>query len=370
MTLHILDSLPEVGANPTFGNSGVMNLDALAKAANTTPDILTMGRSSYNDWLQEQNERTIDREVDRMNRDAAPGFGQYLAEQLRLTLAEVLQEAKPPLSMVDNIPRDPTIVGTGFREWEQYKMEHTGSAAYFDGNPRDVPSVDVGMRKQTGKVYPFITGFKMSMWDEGAAQRADFQLRSNLMMAVNDVMPRFVNTQIITGSESPRVFGLNNHPFLGRTVLPDTIGPSTASETIEANLHAVANFRAQESKTRYSPTGILMGQKALDYLSNKKLNTAGSTSTSILQAFLDSNRYIREVREAPEFDDFAGTGLGMMLLYRMGEASSLSYIQPYEPRMIPVQVQGFNQHYYIHSMFGGVRSRNPLDVFLVLYTYG
>lgn len=364
MTLPILNNLPAVGNRPIFEEAGLLSLDSMATECQCSVDMLTLPYGEYQDWLQAENERRLD-----ACDAAAEGVGLYLAEELRLVLAEVLTEERPPMSMLDAIPRDTQVNGDGFREWIQYKVEHVGKAGYADGNPRDIPTVDVGHRKETGKIYPFVTGFKMSIWDMAAAQRASFMLRSNLSAAVNEVMPRFVNDQIVSGSENPRVFGLNNHPFLGRTVLPGTIGVSTAPETIEANLHAMANLRAEESKTRFAPNVIRMGTKAVNYLANKKLNTAGG-QVSILQSFLDSNRYINSVEEAPELDDFMGTGLGLMLFHREGDSRSLSYIQPYLPRLLPVQIQGFNQSYYLHSMYGGLRSRTPLDVLLTFYTFG
>lgn len=301
--------------------------------------------------------------INAMRLDAvSPGRGLFLARQLEHMYNEVLRTEYAPKNAFDLFELD-NRVPVGAATHTVRRIDHLGSARYHRGDSNDQPTVDVEQDEESFPVHPIVTGIQMDIFEMQAADFANFNLQAELELAAEETIMQFANDKTFTGDEDRRALGIFNYPYLPKDAAAIPFNNSQTADAILAEMHRLANFAAQRSKGKMAPDTWIMSIALRDYLSTRK--RSATTDQTILQAFLQDNRYITEVVGIFEMSEAAPGGLDYALLYKRGDLRSVANVVPQGFTMLPIQEQGFKLVIPCYMLHGGVVMRDGLKNLLI-----
>jgi hypothetical protein len=237
--------------------------------------------------------------------------------------AELDREEYPeqPFANGEIVPLD--IVN---KPWAQsytyHSITHVGTFRLARNYTTDISLVEILFDEFTKRIFKWESGYTYSDDDIAAVARMGESIDAEKIYSINEAYNQSLNYLIAYGDPSIDMPGFINHPDALRSIAPFPINASSTPSQILGMMHDTVNSVPRLTKQAEQPNTLAMGTKELDYISNLIVQI-GSTALNktVLQQFLDSNRYIKDVVGLNELDaeTQAEEGLGdkpIMISYR------------------------------------------------------
>lgn len=337
--------------------------DLATKYGLSSGDFLLADSARYQSRLEQMN-RNILRSTERGAQQydsVSSSTGLFTERELTRVMSEVLQEVRAPLHGMDIAPVASDGLSAGVRHWVQYREQAHGQWRVFDGNSEDLGSTSISRHKMEGRVLPIVTSVRWNWFDQESASAAMLDLRGKLMRAANEVLMEGVNSLTFDSSLYPNLIGLDKLPFVDAPLLGSFGAGSTGPALCNA-IQAVIDEQIETNKQAVNPNQCRMGLKLYNVIRVKPYDSQGGTET-VLQKLQRDNPGIT-FGGFWELDSFDG-GAGMVVQdTQRGCRTKLAQ----EPRMLPLQEVGLNYLIPIFIMFGGIESRQPMNVTIARYT--
>lgn len=297
--------------------------------------------------------------------DARNDAGETAAfqRQLEYVIAETYRVEYPDLRAKDFIPVD-TRVPSGAESFVWRLWDYAGMAKIISNFADDLPTVEIlGAEKAQG-IKSVGVGYTYSIQDVRAAQLANLPLETEKADAARRAHENKIEKLAAFGDSAEGLPGFLNNPNVPILSPPGDLNgawlnPATNPKDILKDLHKLANSVRVATKGTHAPDTMLLPIEFFDHLSTLRLSDL--TEVTVLQAFLKTSPYIKNVDQWVQLDkaDALGTGPRVVVYQRNPRAVSLVIPQQFE--QFPPQLQGLGFKIPCHSRIGGVVWRYPLS---------
>lgn len=293
------------------------------------------------------------------NFDSAPADskGLALAKDLEQAMQEVLREQKPDMNAFNLFAMD-TRVNENAQFYSQRRIEHFGSADFYDGAHSHIPSVSLGQEEEKHSVRILVSGYQMTMFEQGAMSFAGIDLASELQDACTYVMYEKINDLSWTGDVNRNLPGIAYQPYVPEATFGLTMADSTAGELIAQELCRLARINPSLTKNTFRPKRIITSHRLASYLQERELSDF--KEKTIADRVIGRSAYIEEIIGVHELEGKGPNGSDLMIFDAgMDRRKGYSIVMPKRPTFLPIQTQGLKTIVPCYCKFGGVRTLEP-----------
>jgi hypothetical protein len=282
-----------------------------------------------------------------------------IAKQLEYVFTRTFDIKYPSLKARQFIPVNNEVPSGAqtytYRQWDEY-----GMAEFIANYADDLPNVDATVKEFVAKIESIGDSYQYSVQDLRAAAMSGNQLDSRRAMVARRRIEAKIDDVMATGNA---VVGMSGFVNNGNVPLVAPTTGSWASATVAqilADLRKLQRSIITTTKTVHSPDTLLLDTSSFDILANTEISLDNGSNVTILQHFLNTSPYIRNIDQWNKFDlaDAAGTGPRIVMYERSPEVVEM--IIPQEFESFPPQARNLAFVVPCHARVGGVSWRYPL----------
>lgn len=282
-----------------------------------------------------------------------------LAGQLEQVKAQTYDVKYPGFKARQFLPVDTTVPpGTqmiSYAQWDEYGMAKV-IANYAD----DLPLVDVVARKYSSAVTVVGDAYQYSVNDLQVSALTGLALDQRRANVARRAIERAFDEIAAFGVPQQNMPGFVNHPNVP-IVAPSvgTWGTASADQML-ADLNKLVNTIVSSTRAIHTPDTLILPQKSFQAASQKYFGAAAPNVT-VLQAFLNTNPYIRNIDQWPLLDTAGVGGTARAIAYeRSNEVVELAIVEEFT--QLPPQARNLAFVVPCHASIGGVVVRYPLGI--------
>lgn len=286
-------------------------------------------------------------------------FTAVLEKQLEYVKTQTYDIVYPEMKARQFVPvsneADPGAETITYRQWDEFGMA-TIIANYGD----DLPLIDALVEEFQQKVKGLGAAYQWSIQDIRRAAMSGMALDQRRARAAR----RSIETQIdnigALGNAAAGLRGFAKHPNIP-LVTPDFGSWATATaDEIIADLNKLATSIVNTCKETFLPDTLAMDISRYNIISTRRISTTGDTHTTVLEAWLRSNPWVKSVGTWNKLAtaDAAGTGPRLVCYKRDPEVLTLEIPQEFE--QLPPQAKNLAFQVPVHARIGGVIVYYPI----------
>jgi hypothetical protein len=245
--------------------------------------------------------------------DAEP-LSVFTQNELTQIMTQAYERKYPKLKARELIPLKPGM-NPGAMSWSFDRWNQVGEADWIGGNAADFNRVDVSKDRETNPIRMIAIAYGYSVEELLAAQFAGVPLDQRKANAAMRAMMVKENTILLYGDSGRGIPGLLTESKIPQIILPfGDWTAATAADNILADMNAVANAVWIQSAENHEPNTLLMSLDDYNIVSQKPRST--TSDTTVLEYFLRTSPFIRDVRPLREMGSVPGIGRCLMAYER------------------------------------------------------
>ena len=298
-------------------------------------------------------------------------MSEFRMDEAGLFLERQLEFIRPQVFEVEYADiKYPTILpvtseaGPGAQTFTYRIMDATGDFKLISDAADDLPRADVSQTEKSINIRSFGGSFGYTVQELRAAQMANLALEQRRAAAVRRAYEEKVESVALFGEASVGLVGFFNNSTVD-VIAADkwfTTASITAQEMLELLNYGVSAI-INASNMKEQPDTILLAYE--DYNKISTTRNSDSSDVTVLEYFLRTNPYIRNVEPINQLD--AGNSVlntNRMVVYKRDpEKVQLHIPQPLE--LFPPQQRGLEFIVPAHARVGGVALYYPKSVIYV-----
>lgn len=291
--------------------------------------------------------------------------GLFLQRQLEYIRPQVFETAYADIKYPTILPVT-SEAGPGAQQFTYRVMDSTGKFDFIADNADDLPRSDVSQVEKSITFRSIGGSFGYTVQELRAAQMANVALEQRRAAAVRRAYEEKVEDIAMFGDTSTNLTGFFNHPTVDIVTADkwfDTASITTAEmlELLNYGSTAIVNV----SQMKEQPDTLLMPW--IDYQKLTSTRNSDSSDLTVLEYFLRTNPYIRNVEPILQLDSSKTTGKlntrRMVFYKRDPEKVQLHISQPLE--LFPPQQRNLQFIVPAHARVGGVALYYPKSAIYV-----
>jgi hypothetical protein len=287
--------------------------------------------------------------------------GLFLERQLEFIRPQVFEVTYADIKYPTLLPVT-SEAGPGAQTFTYRIMDSTGEFKLIADAADDLPRADISQIERTINIRSFGGSFGYTVQELRAAQMATIALEQRRATAVRRAYEEKVESVAMFGESSVGLVGFFNNPTVDVVAADKWFDTATAQEMLELLNYGVSAI-INASKMKEQPDTILLAYE--DYNKISTTRNSDSSDVTVLEYFLRTNPYIRNVEPINQLD--AGNSVlntNRMVVYkRAPEKVQLHIPQPLE--LFPPQQRGLEFIVPAHARVGGVALYYPKSVIYV-----
>lgn len=244
-----------------------------------------------------------------------------------------------------------------YRQWDQY-----GMAKVVANAADDLPLVDVVAKEFSSKVKSLGDGYTFSIQDLRASAMMGVALDQQRANAARRAVEMAIDEIAAFGLPEAGIQGFLNHPNVPLVAVDfgNWDDPARTAAEILADLNKLVNSIVTTTREIHVPDTLILDTESFALLASKAVGS--DLDRTILQVFLNTNPYIRNVDQWHKLDraDAAGTGPRIVAYVRDPEILQLEIPQEFE--QFPPQARNLAFVVPCHARIGGTVIRYPLGM--------
>jgi len=291
--------------------------------------------------------------------------GLFLQRQLEYIRPQVFETAYADIKYPTILPVT-SEAGPGAQQFTYRVMDSTGSFAFIADNADDLPRSDVSQAEKSIYFRSIGGSFGYTVQELRAAQMANIALEARRGSAVRRAYEEKVEDIAMFGDTSTNLTGFFNNPTVDVVTADkwfDTASVTTTEMLELLNYGSTAIVNASQMKEQ--PDTLLLPW--VDYQKVTSTRNSDSSDVTVLEYFLRTNPYIRNVEPILQLDNSkASSRLStrrMVFYKRDPEKLQLHIPQPLE--LFPPQQRNLQFIVPAHARVGGVAIYYPKSVVYV-----
>jgi len=289
--------------------------------------------------------------------------GLFLERQLEYIRPQVFEVQYADIKYPTILPVT-SEAGPGAQTFTYRIMDSTGEFKLIADAADDLPRADISQTEKSINIRSFGGSFGYTVQELRAAQMANIALEQRRAAAVRRAYEEKVEEVALFGESSVGLSGFFNNATVD-VVTADkwfTDSGTTAQEMLELLNYGVSAI-INASKMKEQPDTILMPYE--DYNKVSTTRNSDSSDVTVLEYFLRTNPYIRNVEPINQLDagNSSLTTNRMVVYKRDPEKVQLHIPQPLE--LFPPQQRGLEFIVPAHARVGGVALYYPKSTIYV-----
>jgi hypothetical protein len=231
--------------------------------------------------------------------------GAFLSRELEHVLPRVFEKKYPDIVYSSILPVS-NEVPEGAETYKYEVTDHIGDFDLVADYADDLPTSDVLRGEVRNNIRNYAGSFRYSMEELRKAAFANIPLNQRKANATRDAYERLCNRIALFGQAGTGLRGFFNHPLVDNLVVTGTAsdGWFDAASITPAGMQKILNegvtHQVQNTKMIERPDTLLMPYSAYRIVSTTQNSTA--SDTTVLEYFLRTNEYIKEVKPINELD--------------------------------------------------------------------
>ena len=291
--------------------------------------------------------------------------GLFLERQLEFIRPQVFETVYADIKYSTILPVT-SEAGPGAQTFTYRIMNSTGEFKLIADAADDLPRADVSQVEKSINIRSFGGSFGYTVQELRAAQMANIALEQRRAQAVRRAYEEKVETVAMFGEPSVGLAGFFNNATVDVVTANKWFTGTTASGTAQDMLELL-NYGVtaiiNASKMKEQPDTILMAYEDYNVVSTTR--NSDSSDVTVLEYFLRTNPYIRNVEPINQLDEGNSvlTTNRMVVYKRDPEKVQLHIPQPLE--LFPPQQRGLEFIVPAHARVGGVALYFPKSAIYV-----
>jgi len=202
------------------------------------------------------------------------------------------------------------------------EISHVGQFKLIRNYTNAVPLIDVLFREYTENIYKYGSGYDYSDDDIISVARMNESLDTEKIIGVTEAANQTINELVAFGDPETGMPGFVQHPNALRSVAAYPLNDSSTGIQALSVLNYTVNAMIKVTNRIEQPDTLLLPGSVGDYLNDSLLQSGTTTlPKTVLQHFLDKNKYIKNVEFLNELeaDALSERGLGdrpIMIAYK------------------------------------------------------
>ena len=287
--------------------------------------------------------------------------GLFLERQLEFIRPQVFEVQYADIKYPTVLPVT-SEAGPGAQTFTYRIMDATGEFRLIADAADDLPRADISQTEKSINIRSFGGSFGYTVQELRAAQMANIALEQRRAAAVRRAYEEKVESLAFFGESSVGLSGFFNNSTVDVVAADKWFSNATSQEMLELLNYGVTAI-INASKMKEQPDTILMAWE--DYNKVSTTRNSDSSDVTVLEYFLRTNPYIRNVEPINELDaDNSVLNTNRMVVYKRDpEKVQLHIPQPLE--LFPPQQRGLEFIVPAHARVGGVALYYPKSVIYV-----
>ena len=291
--------------------------------------------------------------------------GLFLERQLEYIRPQVFDITYADIKYPTRLPVT-SEAGPGAQTFTYRIMDSTGEFKLIADAADDLPRADISQVEKSINIRSFGGSFGYTVQELRAAQMANIALEQRRASAVRRAYEEKVEAVAMFGESSVSLAGFFNNATVDIIAADRWFTGSTASGTAQDMLELLnygVSAIINASKMKEQPDTILLAYE--DYNKISTTRNSDSSDVTVLEYFLRTNPYIRNVEPVNQLDaDNSVLNTNRMVVYKRDpEKVQLHIPQPLE--LFPPQQRGLEFIVPAHARVGGVALYYPKSVIYV-----
>ena len=287
--------------------------------------------------------------------------GLFLERQLEYIRPQIFEVAYADIKYPTLLPVT-SEAGQGAQTFTYRIMDSTGEFKLIADAADDLPRSDISQVEKSINIRSFGGSFGYTVQELRAAQMANIALEQRRASAVRRAYEEKVEAVAMFGESSVNLAGFFNNATVDVIAADKWFDTATAQEMLELLNYGVSAI-INASNMKEQPDTILLAYE--DYNKISTTRNSDSSDVTVLEYFLRTNPYIRNVEPINKLD--AGNSVlntNRMVVYKRDpEKVQLHIPQPLE--LFPPQQRGLEFIVPAHARVGGVALYYPKSVIYV-----
>jgi len=287
--------------------------------------------------------------------------GLFLERQLEFIRPQVFEVQYADIKYPTVLPVT-SEAGPGAQTFTFRIMDSTGEFRLIADAADDLPRADISQTEKSINIRSFGGSFGYTVQELRAAQMANIALEQRRAAAVRRAYEEKVESLAFFGESTVGLSGFFNNSTVDVVAADKWFSNATAAEMLELLNYGVSAI-ISGSKMKEQPDTILMAYE--DYNKVSTTRNSDSSDVTVLEYFLRTNPYIRNVEPINSLDaDNSVLNTNRMVVYKRDpEKVQLHIPQPLE--LFPPQQRGLEFIVPAHARVGGVALYYPKSVIYV-----
>ena len=291
--------------------------------------------------------------------------GLFLERQLEFIRPQVFEITYADIKYPTLLPVT-SEAGPGAQTFTYRIMDSTGEFKLIADAADDLPRADISQVEKSINIRSFGGSFGYTVQELRAAQMANIALEQRRASAVRRAYEEKVEAVAMFGESSVNLAGFFNNATVDVIATDRWFTGSTASGTAQDMLELLnygVSAIINASNMKEQPDTILLAYE--DYNKISTTRNSDSSDVTVLEYFLRTNPYIRNVEPINQLDaDNSVLNTNRMVVYKRDpEKVQLHIPQPLE--LFPPQQRGLEFIVPAHARVGGVALYYPKSVIYV-----
>jgi hypothetical protein len=287
--------------------------------------------------------------------------GLFLERQLEYIRPQVFEVTYADIKYPTLLPVT-SEAGPGAQTYTYRIMDSTGEFKLIADAADDLPRADISQVEKSINIRSFGGSFGYTVQELRAAQMANIALEQRRAAAVRRAYEEKVEKVAMFGESTVGLAGFFNNATVDVVAANKWFDTATAQEMLELLNYGVSAI-INASNMKEQPDTILLAYE--DYNKISTTRNSDSSDVTVLEYFLRTNPYIRNVEPINQLD--AGNSelnTNRMVVYKRDpEKVQLHIPQPLE--LFPPQQRGLEFIVPAHARVGGVALYYPKSVIYV-----
>ena len=291
--------------------------------------------------------------------------GLFLERQLEYIRPQIFEVAYADIKYPTLLPVT-SEAGQGAQTFTYRIMDSTGEFRLIADAADDLPRSDISQVERSINIRSFGGSFGYTVQELRAAQMANIALEQRRAAAVRRAYEEKVEAVAMFGESTVGLAGFFNNSTVDVIAanywFTGTTASGTSQEMLELLNYGVSAI-INASNMKEQPDTILLAYE--DYNKISTTRNSDSSDVTVLEYFLRTNPYIRNVEPINQLDaENSGLNTNRMVVYKRDpEKVQLHIPQPLE--LFPPQQRGLEFIVPAHARVGGVALYYPKSVIYV-----
>lgn len=255
-------------------------------------------------------------------------------------------------------------VNPGAETYTYTRYDQFGIAKIITSYAKDIPRVDIGGTQTTVKIKSMADSYAFNVQEVRAARMGNVPLEDTKAMAARRAIEQLKDRIAFNGDTEYDLVGFNATTNVTEVVLPLDAATSTSKawsgktpDEILKDMNSLPTAVRTATLETEEPDTMLLPTEQYELIATTPRSSV--SDTTILEYFMRTSQYIKEVMSVPKLNEAGASSADRMWVYKK-DPSWIRLELPVILESFPPQIKGLVTEVILHSRIASVIDYYPL----------